>query len=201
MNIIKSLCTITLMTIATLAMAQFDKSVIITPVKDRQAVNVYIDLPGEVPYTVSLKNDKGQNVWSEKWTKPVYAKSVMMKNLPEGNYAISVSADNKYVERSFTLDAQMAHVNKGQRTILGPTVSVMGRSILVDFDVNRGAPVDHSDVEVQIYDNFGEEVFANNITTDHGRITRYDMSALPAGRYEMIFNIEGKTFTRSVRTQ
>lgn len=201
MNIIKSLCTITLMTIATVAMAQFDKSVIITPVKDKQAVNVYIDLPGEVPYTVSLKNEEGENVWSEQWTKPVYAKSVMMKNLPEGNYAISVSADNKYVERSFTLDAQMARVSKGQRTILGPTVSVMGRSVFVDFDVNKGAEVDHSDVEVQIYDKYGDEVFANSITTDHGRITRYDMSALPAGDYEMIFSIEGQTFTRSVRTQ
>jgi len=199
MNNIKSLFTMLLLTAATMLAAQVDKSVVVTPVKGKQAINVYVDLGGEMPYTVSLRNDQGEKIWSEQWKKPVYAKSVLMDKLPEGEYAISVEGNNRYMERDFTLGAEMASVNKGQRTILGPTVSVMGRSVLVDFDVNRGEPVNHRDVDVQIYDEQRDEVFANSITTDHGRITRYDMSSLPSGEYDMVFNIEGKTFTRSVR--
>ena len=175
--------------------AQRDTRVVITPVKDLQAINVLVDLKEDIPYTVSLTDADGNQVWSEYWNKSVYAKSVMLDNLDDGTYRVFVASDNRYFQNSFTLHEGQTYIGKEQSSLAGPTVSVMHDAVLVDFE----SAGDKKPVDVTIYNKYGSEVFANEITTDGRRITRYDMSTLPSGRYDMVFKIDGKTFTKSVR--
>lgn len=175
--------------------AQRDTRVVITPVNDLQAINVLVDLKEDIPYTVSLRDADGNQVWSEYWNKSVYAKSVMLDNLEDGTYRVFVASDNRYFQNTFTLSEGQTYIGKEQSSLAGPTVSVMHDAVLVDFESTG----DKKPVDVTIYNKYGTEVFANEITTDGRRITRYDMSTLPSGRYDMVFKIDGKTFTKSVR--
>ena len=193
-NIGKLVAVMLLITSASLN-AQNDKRVLLTPVKNERAVNVFVDLKEDIPYTVAIIDRKGYTVWNKTWNKSVFARSIVLDEMPDGDYTVKVSSDNRYFENTFTIDNDQVEVKNGTNTLIAPTVSVMGQTVLVDFDQN-GAK---KDVAVKIYSRAGSEVFANSITTDAKRITRYDLSTLDPGSYEMVFTIEGKQFTRTVR--
>ena len=172
-----------------------DKRVLLTPVKDERAVNVFVDLKEDIPYSVAIIDQKGYTVWTKTWNNSVFARSIVLDEVPNGSYKVRVSSNNRYFENSFTVENNDVQVSQGSNSIVAPTVSVMGQTVLVDFDQNGTK----KDVEVKIYSRTGIEVFANNITTDAKRITRYDLSTLNPGSYAMVFTIEGKQFSRTVR--
>ncbi len=196
MNNIVKIATAVLFIAATFTTnAQQDKRVLLTPVKNERAVNVFVDLKEDIPYSVAIVDNKGYTVWNTTSNLSVFARSIVLDEVPDGTYMVKVSSDNRFFENTFTIGEKEVVISPKVNTAVAPTVSVMGQTVLVDFDAHGIT----KDVDVKIYSRNGTEVFANNITTDAKRITRYDLSTLSPGGYDMVFTIEGKQFTRNVR--
>lgn len=193
-NIVKFAVAVLFIGAAFTTNAQQDKRVLLTPVKNERAVNIFVDLKEDIPYSVAIIDAKGYTVWNTTSEASVFARSIVLDQLPDGTYTVKVSSDNRFVENTFTIGEDVV-IEQGVTKAEAPTVSVMGQTVLVDFNaygVNKA-------VDVKIYSRNGTEVFANNITTDAKRITRYDLSTLTPGYYDMVFTIAGEQFTRNVR--
>lgn len=193
-NIVKFAAAVLFVSVAFTSSAQDEKTVLLTPVKNERAVNVYVDLKEDIPYSVSIIDAKGYTVWSTTSKKSVFARSIVLDEVPDGTYTVKVTSDNRFVENTFSI-SEDAIIKQNVNAAIAPTVSVMGQTVLVDFDANGIT----KDVDVKIYSRGGTEVFANNITSDAKRITRYDLSSLTPGYYDMVFTIAGEQFTRNVR--
>ena len=105
--------------------------------------------------------------------------------------------EERIFQNDFTIEEDRVVIGRERTMLMAPTVTVLGKTVLVDFAVNEM----NSAVKVTFYDDNGREVFANSITTDAKRITSYDVSNLPAGSYDMYFEINGKSFVRKIRTR
>ena len=60
--------------------AQQDKRVLLTPVKDARAVNVFVDLKEDIPYDISIVDAKGYTVWTQSCDESVFARSRVLCN-------------------------------------------------------------------------------------------------------------------------
>lgn len=177
--------------------AQSTGRVVLRQVDDVAAVNIYIDLGEDLPYSVSLVNAKNEVLWKERSKSSEYAKTLRLDYYPEGTYRVLVSSNNRHFQNAFRLGHDEIQVGEDETTLIAPTVTVRGRTVLVDFDDNTM----DEEVHVRIFDQSRNEVFANKITTDERRITRYDISSLLPGDYIMEFEIKGKRFSRSIRVR
>ena len=166
----------------------------VQPVANEKAINVFVQSPSQEKYDVKLFGADGEVVWQSRNTNGAFKKSLMFNDLADGHYTISVSKGDIAVEQPIHVKASGVTVEENLRYISGPTVAVVGKLVMVDFP----ATGESSEVEVEIYDSRGQEVFANAITSNGKRVTQYDMTALPTGKYEMRFTNGVSSFTKTV---
>lgn len=166
----------------------------VTPVDDTKAVNVFVNTNNSDKYSVKLMTASGFTIWSSGRQTGRFEKSLVLDQMDQGKYIVSVTVDDVIVEQPFMLEDGKAVIDNSMKYLSGPTVAVIGKAVLVDFPTGS----DGAEVTVRIYDEGGDEVFANAIVSESNRVTRYDMNALPTGRYQMIFDTGSASFERNV---
>ena len=166
----------------------------VVPVNDAKAVNVIVHQGESEHYTVRLYSENGQLLWESGKKSSEFAKSLMLDDLSQGRYVMAVEHNDMVIEQPFSIVNDRVLVVDEENRISSPTLAVVGKTVMVDFPTNTAA----KNVEVHLYDSSGAEVYTNEIVSDADRITRYDMSALPSGKYRMVFNIANSTFTRTI---
>ena len=167
----------------------------VTPVNNERAINVFVKQMDGEEYRIELISKNGTKIWRSVAADSYYEKSILLEELPAGHYTLAVIRGDMVVEQPFELTGESAEIIESERYLASPTLAVIGKSVLVDFPTTNYM----DEVDVTIFDNAGKEVFANSITNDGGTITKYDMTALPAGSYNLRFAIGSTTFTRTIK--
>ena len=123
------------------------------------------------------------------------AKKYNLKNLPMGVYTLSVEDEQRVVKHDMMIvNGTLKIDRKNPVTIFKPTIHKSGNQL----DMNL-LKVDNSSTEVRILNESGRLVFTEDITETGSIQRRYNVSLLEAGKYDMIVETSGASYTKSFR--
>lgn len=141
---------------------------------------------------VSIIDNSGLVLYRKSSTGNGVAKSFDLKELPVGNYTLEIEDDKKVTSYAMEVVNDGLSINKSNVSVFKPVISVNNRFVnvsmlkFIDGSVNMG-----------IYNAQNELVFNDKINGESISL-RYDLSKLAAGKYTLLFNVEGHSFQEFV---
>ncbi|AHW61886.1 hypothetical protein SAMN05444285_12246 [Draconibacterium orientale] len=192
MKTIKFLTTVLALAIVAVASAVEKPKMDIVPLSEDRAV-VSILNGGEALFELSIRAKDGELVYYKESASPAltYQKIFDFKNIEDGDYSMDLRVNDTRLVRDINISSKGIVVGESKMRIdpyFGFANNVLKLTYL-NFDNEK--------LSLNIYDESGL-VYASKLGQDFNVATGFDLSALDAGRYEVILTSGNNDFLFSL---
>jgi hypothetical protein len=172
----------------------FTANVFATPffIKDISNKTVVLNLSSwkQSSITVTIKNDDGNIVFSEKIEKPNSSRQYNLSKVGNGDYIISIENKQKIAIQSLSIKGDKVEFSKKIEETFKP-IFTFKENVWAIQALTLG-----KNAEVTIFDENNNVVFFEKIEKPVLE-KQYNVSKLPAGNYDIQYSINEQYFTHS----
>lgn len=147
----------------------------------------------EVGIKISLWNEAGELLFADEAKSDVYGKVFNLKQMEEGQLTLEIENQESLEILPINVTKLTASLNKGQGIMISkPMVKHNDTSLKVYLGQKC------LDMQMTIFDQYGDVVHRSEIEKGDAKVQRYDISDLSNGSYRIQFTAEGRSFYHTI---
>jgi len=147
---------------------------------------------------LSIKNDSGMVLYKEIIQKTgIYTKGFDLTTLPNGDYVFELDSDVEIKTIPFTVESSNVIFKKDmEKSIFKPLTRVKGDLVFVSQLSLKKEPLK---IDIYFENSNSSELMLSETIKDITKIERvYKLTGLKNGNYTLVFNTEGREFTKQI---
>lgn len=157
-----------------------------------KTVTVFFDYDKSEEINISIEDSFGFQLYAEKiQSKNRKSRRYNLKQLPNGIYTLKMESNQKVVTKKI-------RTSRNNSTVLEEKVSYKPTTIYKDDKWMVNVLALGQDVDIKIYDDAYEEVYANKVKNKNVVAKSFDLSELDFGVYTLSITVDNKNYDKVI---